>query len=117
MVICTCLFSASSQKVYLMTDDVWKMADKLCRLNGVLDPIPVSPTTEAEIKVALNRLNNDSLSSYSKKLYAQIIEKFYERSGWSYEDNEVIIDPSIMLNPQLYIFNNRKSTYADEFYM
>ena len=116
MVCCTCLFAASSQKVYFMTDDVWQMADKLCRLNGVLGPTPVSPTTEAEIKVALNRLNYDSLSSYSKKLYDQILEKFDEKSGWSYEDNEVIIDPSIKINPQLYIFNNRKSTYADEFY-
>lgn len=117
MVCCTCLFAASSQKVYFMTDDVWQMADKLCRLNGVLGPTPVSPTTEAEIKVALNRLNYDSLSSYSKNLYDQIINKFDERAGWSYEDNEIIIDPSIKLNPQLYIFNNRKSTYADEFYM
>ena len=116
MVCCTCLFAASSQKVYFMTDDVWQMADKLCRLNGVLGPTPVSPTTEAEIKVALNRLNYDSLSSYSKKLYDQILEKFDERSGWAYEDNEIILDPSIKLNPQLYIFNNRKSTYADEFY-
>lgn len=116
MVCCACMFAASSQKVYLMTDDVWQMADKLCRLNGVLGPTPVSPTTEAEIRIALNRLNYDSLSSYSKKLYDQIIMKFDERAGWSYEDNEIIIDPSIKLNPQLYIFNNRKSTYADEFY-
>ena len=67
MVCCACMFAASSQKVYLMTDDVWQMADKLCRINGVLGPTPVSPTTEAEIRIALNRLNYNSLSSYSNK--------------------------------------------------
>lgn len=111
------LFATSSQKVYRTTDDVWQLTDKLCRLNGVLGPTPVSPTTEAEIKIALNRLNYSTLSQYSKQIYDEILAKFDERAGWSYEDNDLILDPSIKFNPQIYDFNNKQDTYKDEFFM
>ena len=41
------LFANNNQKTYLMSDDAWKIADRLCRINGILGPTPISPITEA----------------------------------------------------------------------
>ena len=62
------VFAGNVQKTYLVTDDVWIMTDRLCRMNGVLGPVPVSPTTESEIRAALNRLDYEKLSPESRKL-------------------------------------------------
>lgn len=109
------LSAAGSQKVYQMTDSVWQLTDKLCRMNGVLGPVPVSPTSEAEIMVALNRLTYSSLDEYGRNLYDWIIALMKEKTGWSYESSGITINPSLKINPQLYGFNNRKNTYFDEF--
>ena len=45
------------QKTYLMTDDIWIRANRLCITTGNLGPAPVSPTTGAEIMQALERLD------------------------------------------------------------
>ncbi|MGN0906113.1 MAG: hypothetical protein ACI4NM_03105, partial [Bullifex sp.] len=110
------VFAANSQKTYLITDDIWKRADILCRMNGVLGPVPVSPTTEAEIMSALSRLDYQSLSSESRKLYDSIIAELSSAKGWAYEDEILVLDPSISINPQLYLFNNQNNTYGSEFF-
>ncbi|MDY4799664.1 MAG: hypothetical protein SO157_10080, partial [Bullifex sp.] len=110
------VFAGNGQKTYLVTDDVWIMTDRLCRMNGVLGPVPVSPTTESEIRVALNRLDYGKLSPESRKLYDLIISEFDSSKGWSYSDDTLLLDPTLSINPQIYLFNNQNITYAPEFF-
>lgn len=109
--------AANMQKTYLMTDEIWQEADRLCRMNGVLGPVPVSPTTESEIMTALNRLNYSSLSAKHKAIYDNILNEFDANTGYAYKDDQIILDPSIRINPQFYAFNNMKETYASEFFL
>ena len=110
------VFAGNGQKTYLVTDDVWIMTDRLCRMNGVLGPVPVSPTSESEIRAALNRLDYGKLSPESRKLYDLIISEFDSSKGWSYSDDTLLLDPTLSVNPQIYLFNNQNSTYAPEFF-
>lgn len=111
------LSAANMQKTYLMSDEIWQQADRLCRMNGVLGPVPVSPTTGAEIMTALNRLNYNSLPASHKAIYDNIIQELEASTGFAYKDDQIELDPSISLNPQFYAFNNTKDTYASEFFL
>lgn len=117
LICLTSLFANNGQKTYLMSDDVWKMVDKICRMNGVLGPTPISPSTEAELLTALSRLDYNKLNNESKELYDRIVAKLDSTKGWAYKDEKLTLDPSISINPQIYLFNNTNNTYGEEFFM
>ena len=71
----TCAFSANYQKTYLMTDDIWIRANRLCISTGHLGPTPVSPTTGAEILNAIERLDYNSLTAAQKNEYDYIVSE------------------------------------------
>lgn len=115
LLVSVSIYAGNSQKTYIMSDDVWRMADIACRLNGVLGPLPVSPSVQAEIEVALDRIDEESASGISLKILDKINAAFSESKGWSYKDKSLVFDPFLSVNPQFYFFNNGKSTMETEY--
>ena len=63
------LFASNMRKTYTMDDEVWIRTNRLCMATGHLGPSPVSPTTGAEIRNALLRLDYNSLSEQERNEY------------------------------------------------
>ncbi|MCR5732957.1 MAG: hypothetical protein K6G51_08470, partial [Sphaerochaetaceae bacterium] len=112
------IFAANNQKTYLMSDKVWQKTNRLCIMNGVLGPAPVSPTTGENILRALNRLNYNSLSSRDKKTYDEVIAELESATGkaqFKGEDYAVRVNLDAALEG--YMFNHQKDTYLNEFFL
>ena len=108
---------ANLQKTYLLTDDLWIRADRLCREAGYLGPAPVSPTTGAEIKRALDRLDRSLLTQRQQAEYDSIIAELTESDRFSFRADFFELDVDGTVGLQFYGFNNTKSTYANEFFI
>lgn len=119
LVLACCFFSIYAenlQKTYLMSDEIWQRANRLCIETGNLGPTPTSPTTGAEIKQALERLDYDILSSKQKAEYDYIIkeiDKSYDNGSFSGKFATIDLDAAI--NYELYLYNHLKDTYNNEF--
>lgn len=111
------VFASNAQKTYYNSDPVWIRADRLCMEMGVMGPTPVSPTTGAEIRKALERLDVSMMNAKQKAEYNSIIGLLDETKGYSFESKNISFDPVIELNPELYLFNNTKNTYREEFFV
>ena len=106
------------QKTYLMTDDLWIRANRLCISTGHLGPAPVSPTTGAEIMQALERLNYDALTDRQRAEYDYLVSKLEDPSvGITIESRYAEFDPELFIGFEAYAFNHLKSTPADEFFI
>ena len=106
------------QKTYLMTDDIWIRANRLCISTGHLGPAPVSPTTGAEIMQALERLDYASLTERQKDEYDYIASRLEDPSvGITMESRYAELDPELFIGFEAYAFNHMKSTPADEFFI
>lgn len=111
------LFASNMRKTYTMDDEVWIRTNRLCMATGHLGPSPVSPTTGAEIRNALLRLDYNSLSEQERNEYDNIMKLLEESDGYSYEKGIFEVDPSIILAPEFYAYNDTKGTYMDEFFI
>ena len=111
------LFGANLQKTYLMTDDIWIRADRLCREMGVIGPTPVSPTTGAEIKQALERLNRNALTERQNNEYDSLIRELTSNDAASISTKYMELDLDGQIALEAFGFNNPKNTYADEFFI
>lgn len=119
LVFITTLLSATNlQKTYLLSDGVWIRANRLCISTGHLGPIPVSPTTGAEILQALERLDYNSLSPQQKQEYDFIVAEIDTPSkGVVFSAKNITLDPELFLGFEAYAFNNLKSTPVEEFFI
>ena len=111
------LFSANLQKTYLMTDDIWIRADRLCREAGIIGPTPISPTTGAEIKMALERLDRNSLTERQKREYDSLLKELTANDSLSISTKYMEFDLDGQVALEAFGFNNPKNTYADEFFI
>ena len=119
LVFITTLLSATNlQKTYLLSDDVWIRANRLCISTGHLGPTPVSPTTGAEILQALERLDYNSLSPQQKQEYDFIVAEIDTPSkGVVFSAKNITLDPELFFGFEAYAFNNLKSTPVEEFFI
>lgn len=115
--ISSTLFGSNLQKTYLLTDDIWIRTDRLCREAGIIGPTPVSPTTGAEIKMALERLNYNALTQRQKKEYGSLIKELASNDSISISTKYMELDLDGHVNLEAFGFNNLKNTYADEFFI
>ena len=112
------IFADNLQKTYLHSDDIWVRANRLCISTGHLGPAPVSPTTGAEIKQALERLDYNSLTRLQKAEYDDIMAELTDStSKLALESKYVKIDPEITISLEGYAFNHMKDTQVDEFFI
>ena len=112
------VFADNLQKTYLLSDDIWIRANRLCISTGHLGPAPVSPTTGAEIKQALERLDYNSLTRPQKAEYDDIMDELTDStSKLALESKYVKIDPEITISLEGYAFNHMKDTQVDEFFI
>lgn len=112
------IFADNLQKTYLLSDDIWIRANRLCISTGHLGPAPVSPTTGAEIKQALERLDYNSLTRAQKTEYDAIMAELTDStSKLALESKYVKIDPEITISLEGYAFNHMKDTQVDEFFI
>ena len=110
--------AANLQKTYLLTDDVWIRANRLCVSTGHLGPAPVSPTTGAEILQALERLDYSSLNTQQKSEYDSLIAELKRpEQGLSFSSRYIALDPELFLGLEAYGFNHLKSTPTEEFFI
>ena len=110
--------AANLQNIYLNSDDIWIRTNRLCISAGNLGPTPVSPTTGAEIKNALERLDYDSLSASQKKEYDYLMSEISSpESGVSFSAKNVTVDPELFIGVEGFAFNNLKNTPIDEFFI
>lgn len=112
------LFATNYQKTYLMSDEVWQKTNRLCILNGVLGPTPVSPTTGENILRALRRLDYNRLSPKQQKIYDEIIHELDgTESDAQYKGDDYALKLSIDGALEGYAFTPLKSTYLNEFFI
>lgn len=115
---CFSLFADNLQKKYLTSDDIWISANRLCISTGHLGPAPVSPTTGAEIKQALERLDYSSLTLQQKAEYDAIMDELINSSvELAFESRYITLDPEVTVSLEGYAFNNLKNTGVDEFFI
>ena len=115
---CFSLFADNLQKKYLTSDDIWIRANRLCISTGHLGPAPVSPTTGAEIKQALERLDYSSLTLQQKAEYDAIMDELINSSvELAFESRYITLDPEVTVSLEGYAFNNLKNTGVDEFFI
>ena len=81
------LYASSSQKIYTVRDDVYRRVDELCRRAGVLGPSSFSPMSLNVLLIALDRIDEDSLSISAQGEYSELYSKLTEdeslfESGW-----------------------------------
>lgn len=81
------LYASSSQKIYTVRDDVYRRVDELCRRAGVLGPSSFSPMSSNVFLIALDRIDEDSLSISDQREYGELYSKLTEdeslfESGW-----------------------------------
>ena len=117
LILSSMLFGTNLQKTYLMTDDIWIRADRLCREAGVLGPTPVSPTTGAEIRMALSRLDRTSLSPRQKEELDKLMNELTVSDQLLVNTEYLGLDIDGYASLQAYGFNNTRNTYADEFFI
>ena len=112
------LSAANLQKTYLLTDDVWIRANRLCISTGHLGPAPVSPTTGAEIVQALERLDYNRLTSQQKAEYDELMMELKDPTeGIVFSGRNITLDPELFLGFEAYAFNHIKSTPTEEFFI
>ena len=118
IVALTCAFSTNYQKTYLMTDDIWIRANRLCISTGHLGPTPVSPTTGAEILNAIERLDYNSLTAAQKNEYDYIVSELTDPTKEiAFTADNIILDPNLLINTEAYGFSHLKDTPVDEFFV
>ncbi len=85
----TAVLSAApnSQKLYTVSDDIYKDIEALCREAGVIGPQSFSPMTASALKIALERIDTDRLSADSYRLYLELKDELESpetlfESGW-----------------------------------
>ncbi len=114
----SCAFSTNYQKTYLMTDDIWIRANRLCISTGHLGPTPVSPTTGAEILNAIEHLDYNSLTAAQKNEYDYIVSELTDPTEEiAFTADNIILDPTLFLNIEAYAFSHLKDTPVDEFFV
>lgn len=118
IVALTCAFSTNYQKTYLMTDDIWIRANRLCISTGHLGPTPVSPTTGAEILNAIERMDYNSLTATQKREYDYILSELTDPTEEiAFTADNIILDPNLFINAEAYGFSHLKDTPVDEFFV
>lgn len=118
VLITSTLLASNYQKTYLMSDAVWQKTNRLCIMNGVLGPTPVSPTSGENILRALKRLKYNSLSARDKRTYDEVMAELNATAEKAqYKDDEYAFRVSFDGALEAYAFNNTKSTYYNEFFL
>ena len=113
LLVCTGL-NAATQRTYLINSEVWKNTDMLCRLSGVLGPSTVSPVPESEIIRALDRIDQNRLSSAFLELYNNTRDEV-ENHRYQFRDGEFSLDGTIRFNLEGYIHSH--DTVEEDFFI
>ena len=108
MIFCFILFllpASNSQKIYTVRDDVYKRVDEICRRAGVLGPSSFSPMNSNVLLIALERIDEESLSVADQSEYEEIYSILTDvdslfKSGWFSFD--VVLDTNIAVNIASY---------------
>lgn len=87
LMVCFAVFAANGQKIYSVTDTVWRDIEKLYIMQGLSIPSSSGPWSEQELLSMLSKIDVASLKNGGKELYQKVSDTLNADPKIQFDDN------------------------------